>query len=69
MKQCKRVPLECVNKCGVKNVPREEVSGNIIKAFYSLRSETPKVTDRSQVSNKYLPSSKKSKRPVVLTAG
>lgn len=26
MKQCKRVPLECVNKCGVKNVPREEVS-------------------------------------------
>ena len=36
MKQCKRVPLECVNKCGVKNVPREEVS--ILKYVFSLRS-------------------------------
>jgi len=25
MKQCKRVPLECINKCGIKDVPREEV--------------------------------------------
>lgn len=26
MKVCKRIPLECVNKCGAKDIPREEVS-------------------------------------------
>ena len=26
MKVCKRIPLECVNKCGAKDIPREEAS-------------------------------------------
>ena len=26
MKACKRFPLDCVNKCGTKDIPREEVS-------------------------------------------
>ena len=33
MKVCKRIPLECVNKCGVKDIPREEVSGRKYRAF------------------------------------
>ena len=24
-KVCKRIPLECINKCGIKEIPREEV--------------------------------------------
>lgn len=24
-KTCKRLPLECINKCGIKDIPREEV--------------------------------------------
>ena len=27
MKVCKRLPMECFNKCGGKDIPREEVRG------------------------------------------
>ena len=52
MKVCKRIPLECVNKCGAKDIPREEVS-DITRARKYLYSPCD-VNDRQLIPGKTL---------------
>jgi len=52
MKVCKRIPLECVNKCGAKDIPREEVS-DITMARKYLYSPCD-VNDRQLIPGKTL---------------
>ena len=44
MKVCRRIPLECVNKCGAKDIPREEVRHKGFCPFPWLGNEAIKYT-------------------------
>jgi len=36
MKHCKKLPLECINKCGNKEIPRDEMAGHITECPLSV---------------------------------
>ena len=36
MKHCKRLPLECINKCGMKDIPRDEMALHISECPLSI---------------------------------
>lgn len=53
MKVCKRIPLECVNKCGAKDIPREEVS-DTARAKKKNQYSPCDVNDRQLIPGKTL---------------
>ena len=47
-KTCKRLPLECINKCGIKDIPREEVITIKICDLYELQKIFRMFQDKMQ---------------------